>query len=179
MAKVGVNNDPLHERLMFGYDGTDYRVVKVDTGGNLVFAALADQNIQARDYGWISGAWQKNPLMPGFSAAGAINYYNGNLPAGSSDQSMDAVPAGEYWKLTLGVMYISTTTITSIRLSAVVNLVTVPILLVLTPVSARYYPQICDVLMGPADYLSVAVTGATLGDDLIVRGSYWRIDTDQ
>ncbi len=46
MALVGVNNEPLLERAVFGFDGTNYRVVKVDTDGNLVAALKASQTIE-------------------------------------------------------------------------------------------------------------------------------------
>jgi hypothetical protein len=46
MAKASVDNDPLHERLIFAYDGTDYRVVKCDTDGNVVAAIKASQSIE-------------------------------------------------------------------------------------------------------------------------------------
>jgi len=39
MPKVGVSGEPLLERLAFGYDGTDYRPVKVDTTGRLMVDA--------------------------------------------------------------------------------------------------------------------------------------------
>ena len=45
MPRVGVNNEPLLERAIFGFDGSDYRVVKVDTDGNLVAAVKASQSI--------------------------------------------------------------------------------------------------------------------------------------
>lgn len=62
MPKVGVNNEPLFERLMFAYDGSNYRVIKCDGSGNLVAAVLADQNVQARGYGYYAADWRKAPV---------------------------------------------------------------------------------------------------------------------
>jgi hypothetical protein len=46
MPLVGVNNEPLLERAIFGFDGTSYRVVKIDGDGNLVAALKASQEIE-------------------------------------------------------------------------------------------------------------------------------------
>jgi hypothetical protein len=46
MPKVGVDNDPLLERLIFAFDGADYRVVACDTDGNVVAALAAGQSIE-------------------------------------------------------------------------------------------------------------------------------------
>lgn len=144
MPKVGVNNEPLLERAIFGFDGADYRVVKVDTDGNLVAAVKASQeievtqdtpgdlkatvdiaaaqeievtqptaadlkatvtiptgqDIEAQQFGWISSAWQKNPLALGYSSP-LIKQYVNDAPTGSNPNiDTDTVPSGELWVIT-------------------------------------------------------------------------------
>ncbi len=121
MAKVGVDNDPLHERVMFGFDGVDYRVLKVTDEGNLVAAVLADQeievvqdtatdlkatvdlaanqNVQSRGYGWIDGDWQKQPIITGYSDMQVEKVEVASAPSGTNLLNSTTVPAGEIWKV--------------------------------------------------------------------------------
>jgi hypothetical protein len=201
MPKVGVNNEPLLERLIFGYDGADYRVVKVDTSGNLVAAILAgqsievtqdtaadlkatvnlatDQNIQARGYGWIGGAWQKNPLGFGYSARGSQQLVNTNAAAGYNNVSSSAVPAGEIWILSAASASDNSNTITQIDLSVTVNGNPVVIGFVLSPVAAQPCIALTQVALAEGDTIAAGFYGCVAGDDLYLRYCYTRIDIDQ
>jgi hypothetical protein len=46
MPKVGSSNEALLERALFGFDGTLWRPVKLDTSGNLVFTPLAGSSME-------------------------------------------------------------------------------------------------------------------------------------
>ena len=46
MPQVAADSAGLLERLVYGFDGSVYRVVKVDTDGNLVLALVAGSTIE-------------------------------------------------------------------------------------------------------------------------------------
>jgi hypothetical protein len=106
MAAVGVGNEPLHERALFAFDGTVYRKVKINTSGELVVAQAvgsslnvtaslaADQNVQARAYGWDGSAWRKLQLLFGYTDRWAEQVTVVSTGAGTTTASTTAVSAG-------------------------------------------------------------------------------------
>lgn len=92
---------------------------------------------------------------------------NLSLAAGASVQQSLTIPASEYWRLTTFSMRYSGT-IAGVTLLARVNSggTSITFLYVPTVVNNNWYVQLVNILMKPGDILEVAVTGATLNDDL-------------
>ena len=179
MPKVGAGNEPLHERLIFAYDGTDYQVVACDTDGNLVAAVLADQNVQARPYGWISGAWQKQAMPFGFSDRVAEVVTDINTGAGADSVQTTPVPAGEYHVITHLEMYALSATCDNLIAYQYAGAVTPPIFGQVNPVSSQIYDRQGWWVLKPGDYIKVYGFTLTAGDDLQVGLSGFRVDVDQ
>jgi hypothetical protein len=165
---------------MFGYDGADYRVVKVDASGNLVAVILADQNVQARGYGWINAAWQKQPMPIGFSAVLSKDTYNPNLVAGQNFLVLPTVPAGEVWVYTNIIFYYIGTVATVQLVAQNVDGVNNPYLFgVGPPVSAQIYDRQGQWFLGPGSYIRLIVNNATAGDDAEIGATGFAFDIDQ
>ncbi|GAG24325.1 unnamed protein product, partial [marine sediment metagenome] len=86
-----VNDDQLKTILdKLQFDGSSYLKV-VEQG-----AASAT----AQSHGYISGAWQKQPMSAGFSAAIAVANANTSLPGASGYMEGTHVPPGEFHLVT-------------------------------------------------------------------------------
>lgn len=179
MPVVGVSNEPLYERLMFGYDGTDYRVVKVDSSGQIVLATLAAETIGAQSYGWISSAWQKDPLRIGLSGRVAETWSNSALSAGTNNVDDGAVPSGEYWVVTNFAWAYVGTVPTAIRRGILVS--SSPYWLdEVTSIASNIRNGLQGYwVLSPGDTLRVTVLGATLNDSLSAFALGFRVDIDQ
>lgn len=202
MPLVGVNYEPLEERAIFGFDGTDYRVVKVDTAGQIVAALqagstitvtqataanlnatatlAANQNVQARDYGWYSGAWQKNPLLMGYSAAVGEAVTNTSLAAGANTLSSTAVPAGEVHVIT-NIAAAYSGTVTNVILTVRINDSGTIYELYgqKPPVTGVYYDRQGFWVLKPGAKIDLLINGATLNDDGFLYIAGFSFDIDQ
>jgi len=63
----------------------------IPTGSNVI------GKVDAQNHGWIGAAWQKNPLLLGYSGDTSEVVTNTNADAGLNTLSGAAVPAGEIW----------------------------------------------------------------------------------
>ena len=179
MTKVGVGNIPLHERLVFGYDGTDYRVVKVDTAGNLLVALNTDQNVQSRGYGWISNAWQKNPLSFGYSGQVSERLLDDNLPAGFKQVLGAKCPPERIWVVTIATVKY-TGTVPDYILLRVIGMDSTPFLVYQTsPTSNQPYLFSGQVVLQENDQMAAEVFNATATDDLQADWAGYYVDIDQ
>lgn len=179
MPIVGVNNEPLYERVIFAYDGTDYRVIKSDTDGNIVIAQKADQNIQARSYGWYSSAWQKNPLTYGYSNTAELYESDTNLPAGTANLDTTAISAGEVWRITyIGIFPVSAS-MTQIGLYLRRGGTSYPIKIDNTPVTSVWDTFVVDITLKESDSFRLQMANATLNDDLYISMLGYKFDVDQ
>ncbi len=195
MPKVGSGNSPLLDRLIYGYDGTNYPPVKTDTDGHLqadivtvtptvdvevqnfpaeqpVSVAAASQ-IQALRYGRFAGNWQKQPLTIGYSTFWNDLSDNTSLSAGTNYLTLTAVPANEVYVVRAASM-VYNGTITNVQLRMYhhpVSAKDVYLYDVKPPVSGVYYCVQCDVVMAPGDQLAVLITGATATDTARFRAS--------
>lgn len=195
MPKVGVGNEPLLERLVFGYDGSNYRVVKVDTSGNLVAALLAgssievtqdtaadlkatvnlatDQNVQARLHAYINSAWQKAPFCFGVSSIKTENVLNTSLLAGTNTLSTTAVTAGQIQVVTNIAFYYSGTVATVVMgVYMKHDAVTYALYGQAPPVSNQIYDRQGQWVMDAGDQMQLIIFNATAGDDanLVITG---------
>ena len=179
MPTTGVNDEPLQDRRIFAYDGTNYRVVKCDTDGNLVIALKAEEDVQANAYGWINAAWQKDPLRLGYSGQLQDVYSNTNLSAGNNLHNFDTVPSGEIWVITaLWFMYIGTSPTYAQFYFALASGTHWP-LRQPSPTSSQVYSKEGQWVLVEDDIITVSVSGATAGDDLYGGYMGYRVDIDQ
>lgn len=178
MPLVSVNNEPLLERAIFGFDGVNYRVVKVDTDGNIVVAQKANQNVQARSYGFYSNAWQKDPLRLGYSGRGSEEQFKLNATAGFDVLTGSAVPPGEIWLVNAVSANDLNTALASIGLVAKIAGIDV-YLANIKPVGAGIpIAWSGQVVLAQGDTLSGAYFGTVLNDDLYLDYAYVRVDID-
>lgn len=179
MPKVGVNNEPLLERAIFGYDGSDYRVVKVDGDGNLVAAVKASQSIGAQSYGYISSAWQKNPITFGYSSI-LIKQFVDNAPSGGSPGlTGDTVPAGEIWVITNALIRGIFTSAVSIRFLIYDNSVGAVSWVVANPGSLIHYDRQGYWVLPPGGSARMDLLTSVGATQLIMWISGFIIDIDQ
>ncbi|MBA7572443.1 hypothetical protein ES708_14223 [subsurface metagenome] len=71
---------------MFYFDGTNYRRVQGEAAGGVPYSG---------PHGWISGAWQKQPILMGFSARIRGLFTVTAVGAGDYEALTTAVPPGE------------------------------------------------------------------------------------
>jgi len=202
MPKVGVSNEPLLERALFAFDGADWRPVLVDASGNLVAGLLAgssiavtqsddtllkatvalkaDQNVQARGYGWVGAAWQKQPLPFGYSAVVSERKISTTLAAGTNSLSTTAVPAGEIHVYT-HVSFYYAGTVATVTLTAYLNIggSNKELAGVSPPVSSVIYDRQGWFVLAPGDTVQVYCFNATLNDDMALNVAGFRVDIDQ
>jgi len=129
-------------------------------------------------YGWIGGAWQKQPL-DGYSGFISDYFSNLSLAAGASWQTGATVPAGEYWRITHFCFTFIGTPPTAIDVYVYDGANNRQLCGQLAPVSGRTYDWMLDTPVPPGGCLKCYVTGATLNDDLYFTATGYRVDIDQ
>jgi len=129
--------------------------------------------------GWINGAWQKNPLLWGYSGVVAETLSDTNLAAGGKALNGTRVPTGEIWIiLNAAIWYLGTApSRLSIHVGDVYGFFT--ILQENSPVSSYRYIYNGMIVLSPGEYLQGTVEGATAGDDLHFRYRGYKMDIDQ
>lgn len=157
--------------LIFGVTSAGVMVpIRVDTNGL----------IETVNTGWFSGAWQKNPLLMGYSGSVRRVITNTALPAGASVQADSAVPAGEVWDIeNIVVTYIGTVAGVTLTIGIRSGAGFYPLFEATGLTSGVYVDRQGRWTLGSGDNLEVSVTGATLNDDLLLRAVGYRFDTDQ
>ncbi len=161
--------------------------VNVDLDGDLqvdILAALpAGTNligdVQARNKGWVSGAWQKDPLRVGYSGIQAEQVSNLSAAAGTNTLLSSVVPAGEIWNVQEITALDINTNPTAIYLGLQIGGVDYYLLYLATPGAAIPVNWSGSIIVAPGSYVKAAITGCTLNDDIYLRYSAVRIDTDQ
>jgi len=189
MPHVGNNNEPLLDRLVFAFDGSFYKPLMVDSDGYLRTAeqhplttiaatvsnwpgtqqvSLAvDQNVQARQYGYFGSAWQKQPIILGFTSSLVQTYYNANLAAGTQILTIYTVPANTVAVIdTVSVAYVGTVTGVKLRVRFNSGGVTANVAEFDSITSATYYFYHGQMALEANDTVEIFVGSATLGDDL-------------
>ncbi len=151
--------------------GANWTVVQA-TPANLQAAVNlnADQNVQARAYGYIGGAWQRQPLQFGYSDTVADTYSNLSLPAGTTTVNFTAVPASTVHVITnLQAWYSGTITNVFLTYQLVIDGTARTLWGQKAPVSGQHYDRQGNWVLGPGDNVRFIVDGATLNDDLVVN----------
>ena len=179
MAKVSVNNDPLLERLIFGYDGTNYRVVKVDAEGNLVIAVKIDQSVRAKGYGWVGSAWHKNPLVIGYSYTISESIQPETVSEGENVLASTPVPEGEIWRVEVISASDLTSVPTNVQLRVISGGVLITLLTNTTPAVGVWDTLVASMTLRQGDTVGVRFAGITADDDIRLNYCGYKIDIDQ
>jgi hypothetical protein len=128
----------------------------------------ADQNVQARAYGYVGGAWQRQPIARGFTACKGQNVTNTDLAAGTNVLDLAAVAAGTVFVVTnITMYYAGTITNVTLQASAVVGGVAYPLWFVKPVVSGVIYDRQGTWYLNAGDAIRFTVVGATLHDDFV------------
>ncbi len=162
--------------------------VNVDLDGDLqvdILAALpAGTNligdVQARNKGWVSSAWQKDPLRFGFSGIARDRLINTNLSAGTNVLNMSLVPSGEFWVITnLCTEYIGTFATVHMRYYMYDGANYFKLWEADPPHSQHILDRQGWWVLNSGDRFVIEVFNATAGDDLDASATGFRVDTDQ
>jgi hypothetical protein len=131
-----------------GYDGANWRDIKVDTSGRLIVDGESPS---------IFRPINKTTL-----------FTNLTLPAGNSVQTITTVPAGEYWRLA-GISMQYDGTVAGVTLRGRVNVGgagNIGLLYINPPVNSVPYIQMCSIMLSPGWVIECQIVGATLNDDI-------------
>ncbi len=129
--------------------------------------------------GWISGAWQKNPLLLGYSGVVGENVEDFNLLGGNPAVDSTAVPVGEIHVITHIAIRYDGTIPTEIFAQLVQAGTAITLFQQIAPVSGLYYDRQGHYFLAPGDFLRMLIIGATAGNDAFMRIAGHRVDIDQ
>ena len=165
-----------------GFGPTDLlRSLELDASDNLKVAFAAAAQGLVGTHGWIGGAWQKNPLLFGYTSDLFQEVSNTNLPAGTSFINAATVPAGEIWVFTNIAHRYDGTPPAQILTSKHIDAIPADAVVfqTLLPVSTQYYDRQGWWVLSEGWYLRSAIVGGTLGDDAYLRAWGFKVDIDQ
>ncbi len=137
------------------------------------------EKMRSQFYGWISGAWQKQPMVMGFSDTKAESISDTNLDAGVNYLDGAQVPAGEVWVVKYAGVYYVGTAPSKLRIAPNIDAVSFDVLTVTSPSANIWYTVTLGVVMGQGDYMRAIIEGATAGDTALLRWYGVKIDIDQ
>jgi hypothetical protein len=138
------------------------------------------ENYMTQNYGYVGGAWQKDPIRLGYSGTVRRSWSNTTLAAGDNNVDDSAVPDGEIWVITnIAARYVGTVSGVILRPYVVIAAGTGYVLTQWdTLVSQTYYSWQGKIVLMAGDYLRIGVSSATLNDDVAAIAVGWRVDTD-
>lgn len=174
MGQVGVNNEPLLERALFGFDGTLWQPVKLNSSGVLYVGFATEQNIQSRGYGQIGNSWYKQPLELGYESTASEQIATTNATAGTNLLTGTAITQSEVWVIKNCSTVNSNNASTVIYLQAVIGGVTVTFFRQAPGVAGVWYYTNCDIVLGYGDYVKCYHYGCVAGDDLYFNYSGYK-----
>lgn len=178
MTHVRQDDDLYYQGVLYAWDGSDYVPVQVNASGHLIVDQETDPSTVAQNYGYVGGAWQKDPIRFGPSDTVSEKKYEMDLPGGSSSLLGTAVPTGEVHVITqASILYLGTSP-TNIDIRANIGGVDIIITRQPSPVSNVMYDRQGWWVLAAGDYMKAAVDGATLHDNLYLWYSGFKIDVD-
>ena len=136
--------------------------------------------IQARNYGLVGGAFQKDPIRIGYSSTVAEALSDTNLGAGPNNLDSTPVPEGEIHIMTnLAFQYAGTITGVSLMPSVILNSGVYPADYKTPVVSGAWYIVQGWWVLRKDDWVRLNIVGATATDDANLRITGFRVDIDQ
>lgn len=189
---VPVGYNPSDRLRALELDASDYLLVslsalpspladlQLDANDHLLVAFQTPAKGLVGDHAWISAAWQKQPIMQGYSDTLRLTLSNTALAAGTNSLIVATVPAGEIWVIeNISVRYVGTVTGVSIGAYFDEGGTLYVIYLISPPVTNAQYDRQGSWTLKPGDILRLFITGATANDDAHIQAVGRRIDIDQ
>lgn len=178
--------------LIFGRTSTGLLVpVLVDASGYLYINTLstittlpaislaANQNIQARNHGYIATVWQKDPMQDGYSDIHAQRVSNLNAGVGTNILNSTTVPSGEFWRIEAISAFNNDNNPTAISIGySPDGSNSVVLTRVATPGAGIAVCWSGIIHLKPTGYIQAVFTGCIAGDDLYLDLSGVRVDID-
>jgi hypothetical protein len=149
--------------------------LEVDANGYLKVATASAGNFLVGTHGYVSGAWQKNPILFGYSAGLYETVSNIDLAAGNNVLVTSIVPAGWIWVATnISIYYYGTSPVfIDVRITHAAQYYF--IMRQRLPVSDQFYDRQGWWVLESGDYFSMIIIGATAGDDAIISVTGFKV----
>jgi len=199
MPHVGNDNEPLLDRLAFAFDGTFYKPLRLDSDGYLrtseqhpltsiaatvsnwpdtqQVSLAADQNLQARQYGYVGTAWQKQPLQFGYGGVFSDHITNNDLAGGDNLIYGAVAPNNRVWVVkNISVGYTGTTTNVQLQVQVRVLGWDNIVFYIKQPTSGAPYPVNGEWVLSPGDRVVTYIQGATAHDDFFQNACGYYFD---
>ena len=154
------------------------KTLVLDTGALPVTETNPLTLLQAQAYGYVGTAWQKQPMMFGYSDILRIREVEPNAVVGTNTLDSDAVPAGEIWIVTMLRGYDATSAISSSNIGVLTSGTTYSVDDKIAPgagVTANYDGF---VVLQEGDLIRWRGWGCTLNDDLYLVALGYKMDID-
>lgn len=135
-------------------------------------------SLQAQAYGYVGTAWQKQPILYGYTDTVRIRVLNLNATAGTNNLNSVVVPAGEIWVITAARGYDLDSAITSSNLGVVSDTIKYSLDDKIAPAAAVAAEFKGFLVMKEADKLRWTGWGCTLNDDLYLIAVGYKMDID-
>lgn len=161
-----------------GHDGTSWEKILIDSSKRLVVAIASIVATDAQMHGHIGGAWQKQPLVWGYSDAVAERVVNTNADAGINTLDTTAVPSGEVHYITSVFATDATSAITVTLLSLRRSSVNYNFRRVASPGAGDSVENANPVILKEGDVIRATFQGCTAGDSISLMVSGYRMDID-
>jgi len=157
----------------------DIRALELDADDAVLMAIKSAAKGLVGPHGWIDGAWQKNPLLLGYSGPIGDQINENNAAAGFDALLASAVPAGEIWVVTSVSGRDVTTAITKIIIYFTRGTDSFFVAGVQSPAKDQFLTWSGQIVLIPGDELKVGFWGTVAGDDIEMTYSGYRVDIDQ
>lgn len=129
--------------------------------------------------GWISGVWQKNPLLFGLSDTYDARISDTDLDEGTNTLAGTVIPTGEICVLTSMAFFYAGTAPTRVYVYATIDSSARRLYGQESPASQVLYDRQGWWVLGPGDRITIVVEGATATDNLYLDMIGFTIDIDQ
>ena len=139
----------------------------------------APADLRVGPSGWTSGAWQKNPLVVGYSGDKTQYILELDAAAGLVQLVSDTVPAGEIWEVQAINARNMINNPTKLELAFVANGTSIILETALLPGANVYLKWYGKLILSEGDYVIAFYSGTVLNDNIDLAFHAMRIDIDQ
>lgn len=161
-----------------GHDGDDWEKILIDASKRLVVAIASIVAADAQMHGHVGGAWQKQPLIWGYSDVVEERVLDANCSAGTDSVQTTVVPAGEVHVITSLAMYVASGTCGNLVAYKNDGVASYELVGQTSPTSSQIYDRQGFYVLGPSDSIVVYGFNLTAGDDLCVIVTGYKMDID-
>ncbi len=151
-----------------------------ETASGLMVPVLleSDGTLPITGHGYIGAAWQKNPLLLGYSGDKSEEPYTLSATAGDNTLTGGGVPGGEIWIVEAISALDLTNNPSRVILFVSVNGVNVVLTDISTVVAGQFIVWSGAITLSQGDTVKATIYGCTLNDDIFMQYHARRIDID-